>query len=175
MLLIALAIKLDSRGPVLFRQRRAGQGGRPFTILKLRTMVDGAERLLPELLDVDALAGPAFKLRADPRVTRVGRLLRRLSLDELPQLLNVLAGQMSLVGPRPEETWLVKRYAEAERVRVQMRPGMTGPMQVHGRGELTFDERIAVEREYIENYSLRKDVALLLRTAGAVARGRGAF
>ena len=175
MLAIALAIKLDSPGPVLFKQRRAGRDGRPFTMLKFRTMVRDAERLLPDLVDLDALEDPMFKLRADPRVTRVGRLLRRTSLDELPQLLNVLAGDMSLVGPRPEEVRLVERYSETERFRVHVRPGITGPMQVHGRGELTFAERLAVEREYVENYAFRKDVSLLLKTAGAVARGRGAF
>jgi len=175
MLLIALAIKLDSPGPALFAQRRAGRDGQPFTMLKFRTMVRDAERLLPDLVDLSALADPMFKLRADPRVTRVGRLLRRASLDELPQLLNVLAGDMSLVGPRPEELRLVERYGETERFRLHLRPGMTGPMQVHGRGELTFAERLAVEREYVENYAFRKDVSLLLRTAGAVVRGRGAF
>jgi len=175
MLAIALAIRLDSAGPALFRQRRAGVEGRPFTMLKFRTMVDDAEQRLTELIDIDTLADPMFKLRDDPRITRVGRLLRRWSLDELPQLLNVLAGRMSLVGPRPEEVRLVERYGEAERIRIQMRPGMTGPMQVHGRGELTFAERVAVEREYVENHSLRKDASLLLKTAGAVIRGRGAF
>jgi len=174
-LVIAIAIKGDSPGPVLFRQRRAGLHGRPFTMLKFRTMVRDAERLLPELIDLSALEEPMFKLRCDPRITRVGRLLRRTSLDELPQLLNVLAGDMSLVGPRPEEVRLVERYGETERFRVHVRPGMTGPMQVHGRGELTFEERLAVERAYVENYAFRKDVSLLLRTAGAVVRGRGAF
>jgi exopolysaccharide biosynthesis polyprenyl glycosylphosphotransferase len=175
LLAIAVAIRLDTPGPALFRQRRAGRDGQPFTMLKFRSMVVDAEASLADLLDLDALADPMFKLREDPRVTRVGRLLRRTSLDELPQLLNVLAGSMSLVGPRPEEARLVERYGEAERVRVQMRPGMTGPMQVHGRGELTFAERVAIERAYVENHSLSRDVALLLRTAGAVARGRGAF
>jgi exopolysaccharide biosynthesis polyprenyl glycosylphosphotransferase len=175
MVAIALAIRFDTPGPILFRQRRSGEDGRPFTMLKFRTMVADAEGRLPELIDLDELTDPMFKLRGDPRITRVGRLLRRWSLDELPQLLNVLAGQMSLVGPRPEETRLAERYGEAERFRFQTRPGMTGPMQVHGRGELTFSERLAVEREYVENYSLRKDVSLLLKTAGAVLRGRGAF
>jgi exopolysaccharide biosynthesis polyprenyl glycosylphosphotransferase len=175
LLAIAVAIKLDSPGPVLFRQRRAGLGGRPFTMLKFRTMVRDAERLLPQLVDLDALEDPMFKLPDDPRVTRVGRRLRRTSLDELPQLLNVLAGDMSLVGPRPEELRLVERYSETERFRMHVRPGLTGPMQVHGRGELTFAERLAVEREYVENYAFRKDISLLLRTAGAVVRGRGAF
>jgi exopolysaccharide biosynthesis polyprenyl glycosylphosphotransferase len=173
--LIALAVRLDSRGPVLFRQARAGQNGAPFQMLKFRTMVDGAADRVRDVVAVDELEEPVFKLRSDPRVTRVGRLLRRTSLDELPQLVNVLMGQMSLVGPRPEETWLVERYEEADRFRLEMRPGITGPMQVHGRGELTFQERMSVEREYVENYSLRKDVEILLRTFATVVNGRGAY
>jgi exopolysaccharide biosynthesis polyprenyl glycosylphosphotransferase len=175
LLLIAMAVRLDSRGPALFRQRRAGRGGEPFEMLKFRTMVDDAQARLPDLIAVDALAEPAFKLRKDPRVTRVGRLLRRTSLDELPQLVNVLRGQMSLVGPRPEELWLVERYEEADRFRLDMRPGITGPMQVSGRGELAFHERTSVEREYVENYSLRKDIKILIQTVAAVIHGRGAF
>ena len=175
MLLIAIAVKLDSRGPVLFRQHRAGRDGAPFQMLKFRTMVDGAAERVRDVVAVDELEDPVFKLREDPRVTRVGRFLRRASLDELPQLANVLLGQMSLVGPRPEETWLVERYEEADRFRLEMRPGITGPMQVHGRGELTFQERMSVEREYVENYSLRKDLKILLRTIGIVVSGRGAY
>jgi len=174
LLVAAVAIRVESRGPAFFRQRRAGLGGVPFTMLKLRTMVADAERLLPELVDVEALDEPVFKLSGDPRVTRVGRLLRRFSVDELPQLLNVLRGDMSLVGPRPEEVWLTRRYSDAEAFRLSVRPGITGPMQVHGRGELTLQERVAVEREYIENYSLRKDLDILLRTGPAVLAGRGA-
>jgi lipopolysaccharide/colanic/teichoic acid biosynthesis glycosyltransferase len=116
-----------------------------------------------------------FKLREDPRVTKVGRFLRRTSLDELPQLFNVLKGDMSLVGPRPEEMWLVERYGETQRFRLQMRPGLTGPMQVHGRGELNFQERLAVEREYVENYSPRKDLKILMRTIWTIWRGPGAY
>jgi lipopolysaccharide/colanic/teichoic acid biosynthesis glycosyltransferase len=108
-------------------------------------------------------------------VTRLGRLLRRWSLDELPQLLNVVRGEMSLVGPRPEDVRVVARYREPELFRLQMRPGMTGPMQVHGRGELSMRERLAVEREYIENYSLTRDIHLMVKTVAAVARGQGAF
>jgi exopolysaccharide biosynthesis polyprenyl glycosylphosphotransferase len=175
LLLIALAIKLDSRGPALFRQTRAGRNGDPFEMLKFRTMVADAPDRLHEFVDVDRLSEPAFKLRSDPRITRVGRFLRRMSLDELPQLINVLRGEMSLVGPRPEEVWLVDRYGEADRFRLEMRPGMTGPMQVHGRGELSFQERMSVEREYVENYSLRKDVKILFQTLAAVATGRGAY
>jgi lipopolysaccharide/colanic/teichoic acid biosynthesis glycosyltransferase len=123
------------------------------------------------VISPDDLSEPMFKLRKDPRVTRLGRFLRRTSLDELPQLFNVLKGDMSLVGPRPEEVWLVERYDETQRFRLQMRPGLTGPMQVHGRGELGFQERLAVEREYVENYNLRKDAEILFRTASAVFRG----
>ena len=175
LLLIALAVKLDSRGPALFRQTRAGRDGDPFEMLKFRTMVADAPERLHELVDVDRLREPVYKLRADPRVTRVGRSLRRTSIDELPQLINVLRGEMSLVGPRPEELWLVERYGEADRFRLEMRPGMTGPMQVHGRGELSFQERMSVEREYVENYSLRKDVKILFQTLAIVISGRGAF
>ena len=175
MLLIAGVIRLDSPGRALFRQVRAGRDGKPFTMLKFRTMVGGAEQRVEEVIDLAGLADPMFKLRHDPRTTRVGRFLRRTSLDELPQLLNVLRGDMSLVGPRPEESWLVDRWGEAERARLQMRPGITGPMQVHGRGELTYQERLAVEREYVENYSLPKDLKILMRTLAVVWRGDGAF
>jgi exopolysaccharide biosynthesis polyprenyl glycosylphosphotransferase len=175
LVLIGLIVKLDSPGPALFRQRRAGRNGVPFEMLKFRTMVADAPARIGEVVAVDELAEPAFKLRADPRVTRVGRLLRRTSLDELPQLVNVLRGEMSLVGPRPEEMWLVERYGEADRFRLEMRPGITGPMQIHGRGELTFQERMSVEREYVENYSLGKDLMILVRTIYAVVDGRGAF
>jgi exopolysaccharide biosynthesis polyprenyl glycosylphosphotransferase len=175
MLVIALAIRLDSRGPALFVQERAGRHGKPFRILKFRTMVRDAEELIPQVVKLDELSEPMFKLRDDPRVTRVGRFLRRTSLDELPQLINVLRGDMSLVGPRPEALWLVARYSETESFRLQMRPGITGPMQVHGRGELTFQERLAVEREYVEKYSLPKDLKILLRTVSAVFLARGAY
>jgi exopolysaccharide biosynthesis polyprenyl glycosylphosphotransferase len=175
LLVVALAVRLDSRGPALFTQLRAGRDGRHFRILKFRTMCEDAEQRISEVISVNDLSEPMYKLRSDPRVTRVGRLLRRTSLDELPQLVNVLRGDMSLVGPRPEELWLVKRYGETERFRLEMRPGITGPMQVHGRGELNFQERLAVEREYVENYSLRKDVKILVRTFFIILRGQGAY
>jgi exopolysaccharide biosynthesis polyprenyl glycosylphosphotransferase len=175
MLVVAAMIRLDSRGPVLFIQPRAGRKGDPFPILKFRTMVQDAEARISEVVSVDELNEPMFKLRDDPRITRLGRFLRQTSLDELPQLINVVRGDMSLVGPRPEALWLTDRYSETERFRLEMRPGITGPMQVHGRGELTFQERLAVEREYVENYSLRKDVKILLRTVSAVRTARGAF
>ncbi len=175
LVLIAIAVRLDSRGPALFTQLRAGRHGKPFRILKFRTMCHDAEERISEVIAVDELDEPMFKLREDPRVTRVGRFLRRTSLDELPQLFNVLRGDMSLVGPRPEEVWLVERYGETQRFRLQMRPGLTGPMQVHGRGQLNFQERMAVEREYVENYSLRKDIKILFRTGSAILGARGAY
>jgi exopolysaccharide biosynthesis polyprenyl glycosylphosphotransferase len=172
---IAIAIKLDSPGPVLFSQIRAGLAGRPFRMYKLRTMSVDAEANLDKLVDIEELEEPVFKLKDDPRVTRVGAFLRRLSIDEVPQLINVLAGEMSIVGPRPEQVELVERYSDAERVRLTVKPGVTGPMQVFGRGELTFSERLAVEIQYIENPSLGQDLRILIHTLPAVMRGTGAF
>jgi exopolysaccharide biosynthesis polyprenyl glycosylphosphotransferase len=173
--LVALAIKLDSPGPVIFSQLRAGLNGRPFRMYKLRSMRRDAEDQLGDLVDFDALPRPAFKLRDDPRVTRFGRLLRRFSLDELPQLWNVLRGEMSIVGPRPEELALVERYEPEHRFRLQVKPGMTGPMQVFGRGELAFDERLAVELDYVEKISLARDLWILLQTLPVTLRGTGAY
>lgn len=174
-LAIAVAVRLDSPGRALFKQRRAGLAGTPFRMFKFRTMVHNAEERIAEVIAIDRLEEPMFKVRDDPRITRMGSLLRKTSLDELPQLLNVLRGDMSLVGPRPEEAWLVARYSEAVRFRLNMRPGMTGPMQIHGRGELNFQERLAVEREYVENYSFWKDLRILVRTVSVVVRGDGAY
>jgi exopolysaccharide biosynthesis polyprenyl glycosylphosphotransferase len=173
--LVALAIRLDSRGPVIFSQLRAGAGGQPFRMHKLRTMTANAEESLSEIVRLDELREPMFKLRDDPRVTRVGRLLRRFSLDELPQLVNVLRGEMSIVGPRPEQVELVERYEPEHRFRLAVKPGMTGPMQVFGRGELTFAERLAVELDYVENMSIGRDLRILFQTVPAIARGTGAF
>ena len=175
LVLTAIAIVIDSRGPVLFRQTRAGERGRPFKMLKFRTMIRNAEALLPELVRFDELDAPMFKLKADPRITRVGRLLRRTSIDELPQLVNVLTGEMAIVGPRPEQLDLVERYGPEAQFRLQVKPGITGPMQVYGRGELTFDERLAVEREYVENLSLVRDLHIVLMTLPAVFGRRGAY
>ncbi len=173
--LIAIAIRLDSRGGPVFSQLRAGEGGRPFRMYKFRTMVCDAEARLGDVVSLDELRDPMFKLCDDPRVTRVGRLLRRTSMDELPQLFNVLRADMSLVGPRPEQVELVARYQPEHRFRLSVRPGLTGPMQVYGRGQLTFEERLAVERDYIENLSLSRDLRILALTASAVLGGRGAF
>ncbi len=171
---VAVAVRVDGGGPIIFSQRRAGRHGRPFTIYKFRTMVRDAEARLSEVVCLDRLPEPVFKLERDPRVTRVGRFLRRSSLDELPQLVNVLKGDMSLVGPRPEQVELVERYSTNERFRLDVKPGITGPMQVFGRGQLTFEERLAVEREYIENHSIARDGLLLALTVGVVAGRRGA-
>jgi exopolysaccharide biosynthesis polyprenyl glycosylphosphotransferase len=173
--LIALYIVVDSGTPVFFRQRRAGKEGAPFTVLKFRTMVVDAEERLAELVDLEELDEPAFKIPDDPRVTRAGRFLRRASLDELPQLINVLRGDMSLVGPRPEEEAVVALYDERQRLRLAVKPGLTGPMQVYGRGDLTFEERLAMERDYLDNLSVAGDLAILLRTPRAIVRGEGAY
>ncbi len=171
----AALIVLDTGLPVFFRQRRAGKGGASFTMLKFRTMVADAEARLGELVDLDELDEPAFKIPDDPRITRAGRLLRRTSLDELPQLINVLRGDMSLVGPRPEEEAVVALYDERQRARLAVKPGLTGPMQVYGRGDLTFEERLAMERDYLDNLSITGDLAILLRTPRAIVRGEGAY
>ncbi|HXF64423.1 MAG TPA: sugar transferase [Caldilineaceae bacterium] len=171
----AVAIKLDSPGPVFYRQVRVGQNGRRFQMLKLRSMVQDADRQLAQLIDLEHLPEPAFKLANDPRVTRVGRFLRRTSLDELPQFINVLRGEMSLVGPRPEEERIVALYQDHHRRRLAVKPGMTGPMQVSGRGALPLAERLRLELEYIDHYSLRRDLAILWQTLPAIWRGRGAY
>ncbi len=171
---LAVAIKLDSEGPVFFIQERAGENGRPFRLVKLRTMVKDADQMLTGMIDPAQLPSPAFKRRGDPRVTRVGRFLRRSSLDELPQLWNVLKGEMSLVGPRPEEMRVVRHYNDWHRQRLAVKPGLTGPMQVKGRADLTLDERVALELDYIRHYSLWRDMRLLARTVVAVLSGRGA-
>ena len=142
---------------------------------KLRTMVADAEERLDELVDLDALDEPVFKIENDPRITRAGKVLRRTSLDEIPQFINVLVGQMSLVGPRPEEEAVVALYDERQRQRLTVKPGLTGPMQVAGRGTLSFEERLALERDYLDNMTISGDISILLRTPAAVIRGHGAF
>ena len=173
--LAAVAIKLDSPGPVIFSQVRAGQSQRPFRIHKFRTMAADAEKQLLEIVPFDKLSQPMFKLQNDPRITRVGRFLRRSSFDELPQLFNVPKGEMSLVGPRPEQLDLVELYKPEHLFRLSVKPGMTGPMQVNGRGVLTFDERLSIERSYIEHLSMGTDLRILAMTIGVVFSGRGAL
>nr|WP_245722679.1 sugar transferase [Micromonospora matsumotoense] len=173
--LIALAVKLDSRGPVLFRQTRVGQGGQEFGVLKFRTMVVNADALLAELVARNETNGLMFKMRDDPRVTRIGRLLRKWSLDELPQLVNVLFGQMSLVGPRPPLPSEVARYDGDVARRLLVKPGMTGLWQVSGRSDLSWEDGIRLDLYYVENWSLAADLTILWKTFGAVLRGRGAY
>jgi lipopolysaccharide/colanic/teichoic acid biosynthesis glycosyltransferase len=171
---LSLIIALDSPGPVLFRQSRIGRGGRPFVLYKFRTMESDAEDRLDELIDLQQLEQPAFKLANDPRVTRVGRFLRRWSLDELPQFWNVLRGEMSLVGPRPEEARVAALYSDWHRRRLAVKPGMTGPMQVHGRGDLPLNQRVKLEIAYIEEYTLGRDMEILAKTIPSILKGQGA-
>ncbi len=175
LIVIALAIKIDSRGPVLFRQTRVGQGGEEFGVFKFRTMVVNADALLAELAARNETDGLMFKMRDDPRVTRVGRLLRKWSLDELPQLVNVLLGQMSLVGPRPPLPSEVARYDGDVARRLLVKPGMTGLWQVSGRSDLSWEDGIRLDLYYVENWSLAADLTILWKTFGAVINSRGAY
>jgi exopolysaccharide biosynthesis polyprenyl glycosylphosphotransferase len=172
--LVALLIKLDSRGPVLFRQVRHGLNGRRFVLLKFRSMVHDAERQRDALTGFNEMSGPVFKIARDPRVTRVGRFLRRTSLDELPQLWNVLRGDMSLVGPRPPLPSEVQKYQRWQRRRLSMKPGLTCLWQVNGRNEVDFEEWMKLDMEYIDNWSLGLDFKILARTIPAVIFSRGA-
>ena len=174
-LLIALAIRLDSPGPIIFRQTRVGLRGRHFEMYKFRSMHVGAEEQQDMLADLNEADGPIFKIRDDPRLTRVGRILRRLSLDELPQLVNVLRGEMSLVGPRPPIPAEVEKYQEWHKKRLEAPPGMTGLWQVSGRSRLSFDEMVLLDIYYIENWSLWLDFKILMRTIPKVLLGEGAY
>ncbi len=172
---MALAIKLDSNGPVLFRQSRVGQHGVAFDVLKFRTMVANAEEILGDLQDSNEGAGPLFKMKSDPRVTRVGRFLRKTSLDELPQLWNVVRGEMSLVGPRPALAAEMASWDEDLFGRLRVKPGITGMWQVSGRSETSFEEYTRLDLYYVDNWSLFVDLTLLLRTVPAVLRSDGAY
>lgn len=172
---IAIAIKLDSPGPVLYRQRRVGKDGVEFDMLKFRSMRLDAEKMLDKLRAMNEATGPLFKIRRDPRVTRVGRILRRCSLDELPQLLNVLRGEMSLVGPRPPLPAEVLKYEEWQTARLRARPGMTGLWQVSGRSEVPFNDMVRLDLHYVRNWSLGLDLEIILRTIPAVVANRGAY
>ena len=174
-LAIAAAIKLDSRGPILYRDRRVGVGEREFGMLKFRTMVQGAAEQQEELEERNEAPGALFKIRDDPRVTRVGRLLRKLSLDELPQLLNVLGGEMSLVGPRPLPLRDYEKLDAWHRKRYLVLPGITGLWQISGRSNLNFDDLVRLDFYYIENWSIWLDISILVKTPVAVFSGRGAY
>jgi lipopolysaccharide/colanic/teichoic acid biosynthesis glycosyltransferase len=163
--LAALAIRLESRGPVFYSQRRIGKDGRPFELLKLRTMVPGAE----------SMGAGIYVLEGDPRITRVGRLLRRFSLDELPNLVNVVRGDLAIVGPRPTVQEQVDRYTERQRRRLEVKPGITGWAQINGRTSLPWPERIELDVWYVEHRSLRLDLRILARTARMLASGHGLY
>ena len=171
--LCALAIKLDSRGPVFFMQERTGRDGIRFRMYKFRTMVANAEELKPTLAHLNVLPFPDFKILNDPRITRVGRFLRKTSLDELPQFINLLKGEMSLVGPRPT-SFAPTTYDLWHTHRLEVSPGITGLWQVFGRNETTFDERLRLDIQYIENMSLRLDLKIIWWTMRSVLRGSGA-
>jgi len=195
--LVGLLVKIDSRGPTIFKQKRVGLdrrrayngggmspftemrkrdlGGKPFTMYKFRSMVQEAEEMLPSLVNLGTLREPVYKFRNDPRVTRFGKFLRRTSIDELPQFFNVLKGDMSLVGPRPEAQRIVFLYNENHRRRLQVKPGLTGWQQVHCRGSKSMSERLKYDLEYIERRSLLLDLWILLKTIFIVIRCKGAY
>ncbi|WP_240958418.1 sugar transferase [Streptomyces barkulensis] len=172
---VAAAVRLSSPGPVIYRQLRVGQGRRPFPMWKFRTMVEAADRMRPALEAANEHDGAMFKIREDPRVTRLGRFLRHYSLDELPQLFNVLAGHMSLVGPRPPLPEEVERYDDTELRRLSVKPGITGLWQVSGRSDLSWDETVALDLRYVDNWSYAGDFGVLARTFRAVVSARGAY
>jgi lipopolysaccharide/colanic/teichoic acid biosynthesis glycosyltransferase len=174
-LVIVVAIRLDSPGRAIFVQERVGIHGRRFRFYKFRSMYADAETRVAELQSSNEVSGPVFKMRADPRVTRVGGLLRRTSLDELPQLLNVLKGEMSLVGPRPPLPKEVDQYRPSDAVRLSVKPGLTCLWQISGRSTVGFDEWMEFDRDYIRRMSLQVDLAILLRTVWAVMSCKGAY
>jgi exopolysaccharide biosynthesis polyprenyl glycosylphosphotransferase len=174
LLLVSIAIKLDSPGPIFFPQRRIGLNGREFTLYKFRSMCLDAEHRLPDIVEYNEMGGPVFKMLRDPRVTRVGRWLRRTSLDEFPQFWNVLRGEMSIVGPRPPIRSEVARYERWQRRRLSVRPGITCTWQVSGRNDIDFEQWMALDLEYIDTWSFWRDLHIVMRTIPAVILGKGA-
>jgi exopolysaccharide biosynthesis polyprenyl glycosylphosphotransferase len=172
---VALLIKLDSPGPVIFKQRRVGKDGRPFHVLKFRSMVEGAEQMQADLEALNEADGPLFKVKRDPRMTRVGKWLRRTSIDELPQLINVIRGEMSIVGPRPGTPEEVAQYEPWQMQRISVLPGITGLWQVSGRSDVPFEEMVLLDIFYIENWSLDLEIRILLQTIPYVLLGHGAY
>ena len=175
MALIVVMIRLDSQGEILYHHKRMGYRGRVFNFYKFRTMVINADELLEKFKAQSERKGPVFKMENDPRITKVGKLLRRYSLDELPQIFNVLKGEMSLVGPRPQVLWEASAYDDWAKRRLRVLPGITGLWQVSGRASLSYEEMIELDIYYIENWSLGLDIEILLRTIPAVFSRRGAY
>jgi lipopolysaccharide/colanic/teichoic acid biosynthesis glycosyltransferase len=174
-LAIAVAVKLSSAGPVFYKQQRVGRDGDVFTMWKFRTMVMGADRLRCSVDELDKGAGPLFKVREDPRITKIGRFLRRHSLDELPQLAHVVTGQMAMVGPRPPLLSEVEVYEDHVRRRLLVKPGLTGLWQISGRSNLDWDETVRLDLYYIDNWSVPMDLAIIAKTFFTVVRGEGAY
>lgn len=175
LIVVAALVKMTSRGPVLFAQERVGEGGRVFKMYKFRSMVPNADYLKETLEQLNEASGPVFKMKRDPRITPVGRILRKFSLDELPQLWNVLAGDMSLVGPRPPVMSEVIKYEPWQLRRLSARPGLTCIWQVSGRSNIGFEEWVRMDLHYIDHWSLRLDLRLLLKTVRVVLSGHGAY
>lgn len=176
LLLIAIFIKLeDKKGSIIFRQERVGIHGKPFYMYKFRSMVSNAEELLKDLIEQNEASGPLFKMKEDPRVTKIGRFLRKTSLDELPQLINVIKGEMSLVGPRPALPNEVETYTSFERQRLEVTPGLTCFWQVEGRSNIGFEEQVQLDLKYIEKRSFKTDIFLIIRTIKVLFGSNGAF
>jgi exopolysaccharide biosynthesis polyprenyl glycosylphosphotransferase len=175
LLAVMIGIKLDSAGPIFYRQERVGKNGQRFGMLKFRSMVTNADKKLADLRSRNEATGPLFKMRDDPRVTQVGRFIRRWSLDELPQLFNVLRGEMSLVGPRPPLPAEVEQYEDWQHGRLRAVPGLTGLWQVSGRSEVPFHDMVRLDLHYIRSWSLSLDIEIMLRTIPAVLSNRGAY
>jgi len=174
LLLIAIAIKLDSKGPVIYKQTRIGKDGRKFTFYKFRSMYEGADKMRQQLEHLNEASGPIFKIKNDPRITRVGRFIRKTSLDELPQFFNVLKGEMSIVGPRPPLPCEVEKYTPYQRQRLSVVPGLTCLWQISGRSNIGFDRWVELDLEYIRKQSLWLDFVIILKTIPAVLKGTGA-
>lgn len=174
-LAVALMIKIDSKGPVFYRQKRVTKDGKEFLMYKFRTMVVDADRMLEKLKEENEADGLLFKIKKDPRITRAGRLLRRLSIDEVPQIINVLKGELSLIGPRPPLPEEVREYKKWHRKRMNVKQGITGLWQVAGRSELGFEEGIKLDLYYIQNWSIGMDIKILLKTIPAIISRRGAY
>lgn len=175
MLVVALLVRLSSRGPVIFKQTRVGEGGQMFTFYKFRSMYANAEERLDDVLRSNEVTGPVFKMKNDPRITPLGRVLRKYSLDELPQLCNVIKGDMSLVGPRPPLPAEVLKYAERERRRLSVRPGLTCLWQISGRSTVEFEQWMEMDLAYIRSMSFWNDLSIFLKTIPAVITARGAY